>query len=270
MRVGAIMGKKMKNAPVYFTVAQVRFNPILNMEGYLPAIQERMRSSHFPDFKRETIQQLILQFGSPSEGGQAPAPSFVPQARCVFGNIDRDTEFVLEHNALAIQTTAYDISDTFFKILLDGLAIIHDVVRLDFTERVGLRYFDAVLPKTGESLSDYLTPEMLGLSHKLGDKLSHSYSETVTINTSGQLISRVIIQDGRVGLPPEVMTLAPKINPRFTEPEGRHAIIDTDAFCENREAFSLENIGSKLIALHVEIRKSFKATVTPFAISTWE
>ena len=264
------MGKKMKDAPVYFTVAQVRFNPILNMEGYLPTIQERMRATHFPDFKRETIQQLILQFGSPSDKSQAPTPSFVPQARCVFGNIDRTTEFVLEHNALALQTTAYDTSDSFFKILLDGLGIIHDVLRLDFTERVGLRYFDAVLPKSGEAISDYLTPEVLGLSLRIDGKLSHSYSETVTINISGQLISRVIIQDGRVGLPPEIMALAPRINSKFTEPEGRHAMIDTDAFCEQREVFNLETIGSKLVALHVEIRKSFKATVTQFALDTWE
>jgi len=264
------MGKKMKNAPVYFTVAQVRFNPILNMEGYLPTIQERMRATHFPDFKRETIQQLILQFGSPSDGGQAPKPSFVPQARCVFGNIDRTTEFVLEHNALALQTTAYDISNMFFKMLLDGLGIVHDVLRLDFTERVGLRYFDAVLPKSNESLSDYLTPEVLGLSHKLDGKLSHSYSETVAMNTSGQLVSRIIIQDGRVGLPPEIMPLAPKLSPKFTEPEGRHAIIDIDAFCEQREAFSMEKLSLKLVELHAEIEKAFNATITQFALDAWK
>jgi uncharacterized protein (TIGR04255 family) len=264
------MGKKMKNAPVYFTVAQVRFNPVLNMEGYLPTIQERMRAAHFPDFKRETIQRLILPFASPSDVSQPPIPSFAPQARCIFGNIEATTEFVLETNAIALQTTAYDTSDTFFQMLLDGLGIIHDALRLDFTERVGLRYFDAVLPKSNESLSDYLTLEVLGLSHKIGDKLLHSYSETVTMNTSGQLVSRVIIQDGRVGLPPEVMALAPRINSRFTEPEGRHAILDTDAFYEQREAFSLEKIGSKLVALHAEIRRSFKATATPFAITAWE
>ncbi|MCK4623012.1 MAG: TIGR04255 family protein [Desulfuromonadales bacterium] len=264
------MGKKMNNAPVYFTVAQVRFNPILNMEGYLPNIQERMRATRFPDFKRGTIQKLTVQFGSPGDGGQAPIPTFAPQTRCIFGNIDRTTEFVLEHNALALQTTAYDVSDTFFNVLLDGLSIIHDILRLDFTERVGLRYFDAVLPKSDESLSDYLAPEVLGLSHNLGGTLSHSYSETVTMNTSGQLVSRVVIQDGHVGLPPEVMSLAPQINPKFTEPEGRHAIIDTDAFCEQRDAFSLESLGSKLVALHGEIEKSFKKTVTPFAIKVWE
>jgi uncharacterized protein (TIGR04255 family) len=264
------MGKKMKNAPVYFTVAQVRFNPVLNMEGYLPTIQERMRATNFPDFKRETIQQLILSFASPSDSSQSPAPSFAPQARCRFGNIEATIEFVLENNAIALQTTAYDTSEAFFKMLLDGLTIIHDALRLDFTERIGLRYFDAVLPKSDESLSDYLTSEVLGLSNKLGDKLSHSYSETVTMNTSGKLVSRVVIQDGHVGLPPEIMSLAPRINSRFTQPEGRHAILDTDAFYEQREAFSLEKIGSKLVALHAEIEKSFKVTTTPFAVKAWE
>ena len=264
------MGKKMKNAPVYFTVAQVRFNPVLNMEGYLSTIQERMRKSNFPDFRRENIQQLIIPFAPPTDGSQLPSPSFVPRARCIFGNIDRSTEFVLEHNALALQTTAYDTSGTFFKIMLDGLNIIHEAIQLDFTERVGLRYFDAVLPKTEELLPNYLTPEVLGLYLKLEGKLGHSYNETVTMTTSGQLISRVIIQNGRVGLPPEVMALAPRINQKFTEKEGLHAIIDTDAFSEQREVFSLEKLGSKLVALHSEIRKSFKATVTPFALKAWE
>lgn len=264
------MATKMKNAPVYFTVTQVRFNPVLNMEAYLATIQERMRATHFPDFKRETIHQLVLPLSAPSDVSQPPTPSFVPQARCRFGNIDGTTEFILENNAIALQTTAYDTHQTFFKMLLDGLTIIHDALRLDFTERIGLRYFDAVIPKPKEKLPEYLTPEVLGLSNKLGDKLSHSYSETVTMNTSGKLVSRIIIQEGRVGLPPEIAPLAPKLNVKFTAAEGLHAILDTDSFFEQREAFDLEKIGSKLVALHAELRKSFLATVTPFALKAWE
>jgi uncharacterized protein (TIGR04255 family) len=263
------MATKMKNAPVYLTVAQVRFNTVLNMEGYLSTIQERMRSTRFPDFKRESIHQLILPFTSAPTENQLPAPSFIPQARCRFGNIEGTTEFILENNAIALQTTAYDTHETFFKILLDGLTIVHEAMRLDFTERIGLRYFDAVLPKSGEKLSDYLTPEVLGLSTKLTDQLVHSYSETVT-NTSGKLVSRIIIQHGRVGLPPDVAPYAPKLNERFIGPEGIHATLDTDAFYDQREAFDLEKVGSKLIELHSEIRKSFTATITPFAHKAWE
>jgi uncharacterized protein (TIGR04255 family) len=263
------MSKKMNNAPVYFTVAQIRFNTILNMEGYLAAIQEKMRMSHFPDFKRETVQQLTIPFASSNENGQAPAPSFLPRARCIFGNIEGKTEFVLENNALALQTTVYDTFESFSKILLDGLSIVHNALQLDFTERVGLRYLDAVLPEANESLTDYLTPEVLGLSFKLSGKLSHSINETVTMNTNGQVVSRIIIQDGHVGLPPELMILSPRVDHKFTQPKGLHAIIDTDAFAEQREPFNLEKLGGRLYALHGEILKSFEATVTSFALKKW-
>lgn len=260
----------MSNAPVYFTVAQVRFNPVLNMEGYLATIQEKMRKAHFTDFKREVVQRLIVPFASPGNAGQVPTPSFVPQARCIFGNIEGTSEFVLENNALALQTTAYDTFEIFSVMLLNGLGIVHDVVQLDFTERIGLRYLDAVLPKAGESLADYLTPEVLGLSNKLTGNMLHSVSETVSMTTIGQMVSRVIIQDGHIGLPLELMALAPRIDPRFTQPEGRHSIIDTDAFVEKREAFNLEKLEATLLSLHDVIDESFRATVTPHAIKVWE
>lgn len=52
------MGKKLSNAPVYYTVAQVQFNPVLDLDSYVPAIQAKMRDAHFPDFKKEVFQRL--------------------------------------------------------------------------------------------------------------------------------------------------------------------------------------------------------------------
>jgi len=265
------MGKKMSNAPVYFTVVQVRFNPVLNLDNYLTSIQEQMRTAHFPDFKRETIQQLVMQFAPAAEGGQPPAPSFSPRARCVFGDINQTTEFILEHNALALQTVNYDTSGSFFETFLKGMEIVNNVLKLDFIERIGLRYFDAVIPRADKSLADYLIPGVLGLSHTLDGQLAHSFTETVTMPPGGaQLVSRIIVQNGKVGLPPEIAPLAPKIKLKFTEPEGRHAILDTDAFYQKREVFALDVIGSKLSDLHTEIEKSFKATVTNFALDEWK
>jgi uncharacterized protein (TIGR04255 family) len=264
------MSKKMSHAPVYFTVAQIQFNPVLDMDGYLAAIQEKMRIAHFPDFKRESVPQLTIPYASSNQGGQAVAPSFAPRARSIFGNIEGTMEFVLENNALALQTTAYDTFETFSKTLLGGLEIVHNALHLDFTQRVGLRYLDAVLPDEGESLSDYLVPEVLGLALKLPERrLSHSFSETVTLSPKGKLVSRVIIQEGRVGLPPELLTLAPRIDSRFTEFDGLHAVIDTDAYTEQREALNILQIGQGLLALHDEIQKSFVLTITPTAFDRW-
>jgi uncharacterized protein (TIGR04255 family) len=63
--------------------------------------------------------------------------------------------------------------------------------------------------------------------------------------------------------------LAPRIDPRFTVHDGRHAIIDTDAYREQREVFNLEKLETTLVALHEEIEKSFNATVTPHARANW-
>lgn len=263
------MGTKMSNAPVYFVVGQVRFNTVLDLGSYLPAIQGRMRAEHFPDYKEEVRQQITLPFGGGS-AEQPAAPSILPQSRYTFSSIDGTSGFILENNALSFQTTAYSTFEAFSQCLLKGLNIIHEALGLDFTERVGLRYLDAVLPKDGvESLSDYLTPEVLGLSHKLKSPLVHSVSETLSLSPAGQLISRVIIQKGRVGLPPELTGMTPKLHARFTGPEGQHAILDNDAFYESREVFDLSELEARLSVLHDEVSKSFKVMVTPHAVKTW-
>lgn len=65
------MGAPLKNPPVYFTIAQVRFNTILKLAEFLPAIQENLRNAGFPDFgvQKTVVLQLLSQNGQP-----APCP----------------------------------------------------------------------------------------------------------------------------------------------------------------------------------------------------
>ena len=135
------MGKKLTNAPVYYTVAQVQFNPVLDLDGYIPAIQSKMREAHFPDYKKEVVQRLVLPFGG-TEQGQLAAPTVTPQSRYQFGDIDGRSLFLLETNALSFQTTSYDTFAIFSGALLKGLGVLHNALRLDFVERIGLRYLD--------------------------------------------------------------------------------------------------------------------------------
>lgn len=264
------MGKKMSNAPVYFTVAQIRFNPILNLDGYMSTIQPKMKDLHFPDYKQENMQRLVLPIAG-GEVGQISPPSLVPHSRFVFGDREGMSNFVLENNSIAFQTTAYDTFEVFSGKLFAGLKVIHGTLGLDFTERVGLRYLDAIQPdQTGESLSDYLIPEVLGLSRSIGGNLEHSVSETLTHRNSCRLVSRVIIQNGQVGLPPDLLVVAPKVNPRFTQGQGLYAIIDSDAFSEQRESFDLAKLEQHLLVLHDEIKKSFEATITAHARQVWD
>lgn len=263
------MGKKLANAPVYYTVAQVKFNPILDLDGYIPAIQSKMREAHFPDYKKEVFQQIVLPFGSASQG-QMAAPAVTPQLRYLFGNIDGHSLFMLETNVLSFQTTEYDTFETFSEAFLKGLGILHDALRLDFVERIGLRYLDAVQPsKDGETLREFLVPEVLGLALQSNGQLQHSISETIATTTAGQLVSRVLIRHGRIGLPMELGGVSIVIAPRFAQREGLHAIVDTDASINRREVFELSKVEARLTALHDEIVRAFNATVTDHARASW-
>lgn len=265
------MGIKLSNAPVYYTVVQVQFNPILNLESYLPAIQPKMRGAHFPDFRSEVFQRLVLPFAG-MEAGQIPTPpTLTPQPRYTFGDIGGRSNFVLESNTLAFQTTAYETFETFSAQFLQGLTTLHDAIQLDFIERIGLRYFDAVMPiNHGESLRDYLIPEVLGMSGRLQGKMQHTVSETLSLVGLSQLVTRVVIRDGHVSLPMELAQSAPTVDPRFTQMDSRqHAVIDNDASITQREIFDLAMIQERLTFLHEEIKTSFGDTVTDHARSIW-
>ena len=263
------MGNKLTNAPVFYTVAQIQFNPILDLDGYIPAIQSKMREAKFPDYKKVVVQQLVLPFSGTSQG-QLSAPTVTPETRYLFGDIAGRSLFLLETNALSFQTTSYDTFETFSETFLKALSTLNEALSLSFVERIGMRYLDAVQPsKDGETLRDFLIPQVLGLSMLAGGQLQQSVSETVCQTTAGQLVSRVLIRHGHVGLPMELGGLAPAIDPRFTLREGLHAIVDTDASFAQRESFELSQVEARLTALHDEIGKSFNATVTDPARASW-
>ena len=228
-----------------------------------------MCEAQFPDYKKEVVQRIVLPFGG-AEQGQMVAPAITPQSRYLFGDINERSLFLLETNVLSFQTTSYDTFETFSGALLKGLSILHDALRLDFVERIGLRYLDAVQPSTvGETLRQFLVPEVLGLALRGEGQLQHSVSETSVTTAAGQLVSRVLIRHGHVGLPMELGGLAPVIDPRFTQHDSLHAIVDTDASISHREVFDLAKVGARLTALHGEIVKSFNATVTDHAKTSW-
>ena len=133
------MGTKLSSAPLYYTVAQVQFNPVLDLDGYIPAIQSKMRETHFSDYKKEVVQRLVFPFGN-AEQDQMAAPTVASQSRYLFGDIDGRSSFMLETNTLSFQTTRYDTFETFSETLLGGLRILHNALGLDFVERIGLRY----------------------------------------------------------------------------------------------------------------------------------
>ena len=225
------MGEKMKNAPVYFTIAQVRHNPVLRLGAYTDEIQDRMRKIGYPDFKKGTV----MAFSQPSQLGeeQPPQPFVVEHIeRLMFSNSDNTHAFIVDQNAISFYTSEYDTFETFADEFLKGVGIIHEHVTLAHTERIGLRYLNAVVPPNGEDgLPDYLASGVLGLSSELPDDVpvESSLAETHFRISECSVTARTIIFSGPLGFPMDIQPIGVKIAERFRKIDGVHAVVDTDA-----------------------------------------
>ncbi len=261
---------QMKNAPVYFTIAQVRFNPILSLSTFVPGIQENFRKHGFADFKKAVSMAFSLAPLVSGESGNQMPPPAQPLERYMFSDTGNTQNFLLEQGALSFQSTKYEIFEKFVAELLEGLEVLNKMVGgLSFVERIGLRYLDAVIPREGENLSQYLIPEVLGLDGKLKGHTKHAFSETMAESTGGSVICRAIIQEGQVGFPPDLQLNELKISPSFANFRGVHAIIDTDAFFVDRMPFDLADVKKRLDVLHDRIIEAFRASVTQHALDAW-
>jgi uncharacterized protein (TIGR04255 family) len=258
------MGRKMQNAPIYYALAQVRFNPLAAIETYIPAVQETLRKAGYPDFRPNQIAQLV--FG-------APTPKTTVVTRYEFLNAARTSGFILDQSWMSYQTTDYDTVDPFLVLFLTGLDVLHKEAALSYSDRIGIRFLDAVCPLAGETMSQYLQPYILGLSHKLeGRQLTHSVSETRSTLGKTTLIGRAVIhrQDmGPAALPEDLQPSPLQLVDKFSKISGEYAIIDTDSWIEDRQNFEVKALETTVRMLHETMRWSFDSMITPHALKVW-
>ena len=259
------MGNPLKTPPVYLTLAQVRFNPILKLPQFVEQIQENFRLAGYGDFSEQQFVSIHLT----SQAGQNPTPTPVTQQRFHFGNLERTHIFGLTDRSITLYSSRYGHFDTFLKCFLEGLATVHHALDLAFTETIGLRYLDLVVPKTGEALEDYLVEQVRGLGTPLGGESVYSYAEAMDKIGNITLRSRVAIQNGPFAFPPDLQRMNLHIEERFNSHVGHAANLDNDGFVEVREPFSAAVVAEHLKAIHMVISHGFKSTVTPHALEVW-
>lgn len=266
------MGKKMNNAPVYFVLAHVRFNAVLTLESYVPAIQDALRKVGYADFGKAVRATINLNLNIPASANQMPIGQII---RYLFLNQNKTAGFILDQTSLTFQTTNYDTFDPFKDSFISGLKTVHDAVGgLNFSERVGTRFLDAVSAKAGETITDYFAPSLVGLFEKLQKRqLKHIISETWSTLDKSTLVCRAIIQNQStkgVSFAPDLIPVVLQVGEKFRELSGIYGVFDTDAWYENRQKFDLGNIEKLLIGLHGDVRSYFDEMVTPHALRVWE
>jgi uncharacterized protein (TIGR04255 family) len=252
-------------APVFYTLAQVQFNPITQMSDYVSRLQEHLRRNGFPDFRADSQIEFAIRRLDESQ----PDVQQQKHLRWSFTNADCTEGYQLSANALVFHTTIYDTFQDFLQKTVSGLELVHDIVELAYTERIGLRYLDAVVPMGDDQLQQYLTPSLLGLSNSLDGRLGHSFTETVAFIANGTLVTRAVITDNALSLSPDLFPLQLELAPRFREVNGRHAVLDTDYFVAQRTKFDITEIKNQMLAAHDVVTNAFDSSVTEYSKEKW-
>lgn len=264
------MAAKLANAPVFYALAQARFNSIAAMPKYVVEIRDRLRREGYPLQQEQQLTQLLLP---------AAEPKVESRTRWIMTRGDRRAGYVLDDSGITFHTTWYETSEQFLPELLRGLDAVHAMVGLDHASRLGLRYLDAVLPRYNETVEQYLVKGVHGLD-RVGIRryaLSESQFETDTapLVSKGTLVARVLCLHGTLGfpadiVPPDLLPAGLAIDPRFEFPNPRPwAMIDTDHFVEGQLPIDMEGLGAQLKSLHTAVRAAFEAVTTRHAQQAW-
>ena len=261
------MGEKWRNPPIFYTVAQLRFNQILNMERYVPEIQDLFRLRGFPVFSQEADAHFEVDIGTRQLRTQNTA-------RWSFSDNKRTQAYVLTKESIAFHTTSYQDFEQFSGQVLAGLKDVHEVVKLDSVVRVGLRLLDAVTTTEALSVEAALDPKLFGAFFDLGGSVQHSYLETVQELKNRLLISKVFIVAKGLPLPPDLVPLPLNLPKHLRGLQGKTATLDND--CSSAEVIELSSgleqalIAGNLRALKDSLNDAFKCATTEFAREVWK
>jgi uncharacterized protein (TIGR04255 family) len=250
---------RLKSSPLVYVLAQVVISPILTMQEYIPAIQERLRRKGYVKYKQAPTQEII--FGSQIQVSLLN--------RWIFSSKDDRKAIVITPNFIVIETTDYETFDTFILAIAEVLTIIQEITQVSLSERIGLRYVDVIRVEEGQMFSDYLHPGLLGISaDQFGASKSLYRFETNALTPVGQLVLRLFQSDNASYLPPDI-NMESVISPLTINKDETITVLDIDHFSVQRDFIPSDLIES-MWELHDYTDRAFKAAVTPKALQFWK
>lgn len=261
------MGTRLSKAPICFTLAQMRFNPVLAMEPLLLPLQEAFREAGFPDYASAKVQALEL--AANTDGMEMRQHQVT---RLVFRNAAQTAAILLDPDALTYELTDYPDFPEFSNTFLRALEIVHHHRAIEYCDRLGMRMLDAVQPLEGERLEQYLVPQALGLVGLVGEPFEHQQTLTESIfkSEARTLVVRAVRIPRGIAAPPDLAPFRLKLSRRFVTHQGETVMLDCDSSNSERTVgFSTEVVQAELDRLKAVLSLSFRKLATDHARKVW-
>lgn len=257
----SIPSLSLSKPPLALVLAQVRMSPVEAMASYIPAIQDRLRKSGFPEYKEQTIEEELIS------GGQRVTQQVMRQWE--FADRSNTTSVLVRADSITIQTTAYTSFENFEGTLRLAFQTVHEEVGLGQVHRYGLRYVNVIRPGSEPDFAEWIQPYLLGHPNLPGGDRVGSFSETVFYGiSSNRLVARCMTLHSGLPIPADLHPCSldlpfsiPLLEPFVT--------LDNDHGAVQPEDFDVEGAVKAIAALHELLDLTFRTSVTDSALAKW-
>ncbi|MFW1664648.1 TIGR04255 family protein [Acinetobacter ursingii] len=257
--------EKLTHQPLVVALAEFRFSVVLQIEQYVPQLQEYLRQD-FPNFSTSETQEMLVE----QNGVQINKST-----RWLFVSSNKKKALILDRNRIVFITSEYDRFPDFWKTCKNSLLFIKEKIKPALLERIGLRYSDLIIAKQdNEDITAYVTPSICDKDSSLSvGQLAHRMNETVLSTDAGIMAIRSLYGYLNLSAWPDLMD-SPVVIPKYDNISERILLdcdhswqIDTN---EVGTDFDVNFIESKIAQLHEHSRKAFWELTTPKGREAWK
>jgi uncharacterized protein (TIGR04255 family) len=251
---------KLERSPLQFVLVQVRFSPITAMRNYIPPFQDKLRNSGFPGFNKEQIQHVMFGLEQSTE----------TSTRWCFTSRDKREGVVLTEDFIVYETTNYDTFGTFTERVENILGSLNEAANIGFVSQIGLRYVDVVQALDEHPHHWFICDRLQGLSaESVGSEQVNNQFLSIVKTSEGYLKLKSMEGRGPNFMPPDLEATGLEFDLILGE-DDEFRILDFDHIWKGELDFAPQDIIKIMWSLHASIESTFKAVVTPEAISVWK
>lgn len=257
--------KKLNNQPLVFVLAAFSFSPVLEMDKYIPAIQEKLRGK-LPNF-RETQTQEVEVSPTGIKINAQPNWEFIAK--------DNQSAAIINQNRLLFVTSQYKRFDDFQESCDFLLEQLIDVVSPNLFTQLGLRYTDTIMDIDGVQAEDFVKKGLFSSSEldAVGSSVRQT-SEILLKTAEGAMFVRSLYGVSNLLVVPDAENLPIKIE-TVSNAESNRVLLDFDHIWDAQEEgeaveFDKAAILEKLSAMHELSRLAFWDITTDKAKEVWQ
>jgi uncharacterized protein (TIGR04255 family) len=250
--------KKLSNQPLKFVLAEFKFSPVLQMDRFIPEIQEAFRKK-FPIVQSKT-DRIVQVYNESIETKDVARWSFISP--------DKSQAIELDQERIIYFTSVYDRFEGFAISCEKILKVLSDIVEPTLIQRIGLRYSDLIVIEDGEKMTDLVNTHFTCPDVLCNLGTNKQQKTEILINTNvGKLAIRTLYGVHELSHSLDLLGRLP-ISIPLDNSFNERIILDFDHFWEALDTpleFDNKYILQKLKELHQIAREAFWCLTTEYA-----